>query len=128
MSKLLVFLGLVAVLAISCSSVDYEAGKRREMFRLPHYTGIDKPSLDRAGQLSLDGSSHYYKALLTDDPLEKKRLLRIAADNYQSAIEELEALRADTAYPDMRERLSFIIMHLREDLNDTIRQIPITGE
>ena len=105
-----------------------DAGKRREAFHAPRYGRAQEPSLDKAGMMLQEGTRGYLAAMAAAEPLEKKRLLRDAAKNFEKAIAELEAVKARTPDPARRDELDLVILHARQDMQDCLRQVPVTGE
>jgi hypothetical protein len=117
-----------AVLAAGCNSTaEYEAERRHEAFSVPKYQ-LKGPNLDTAGDYLREASQYYFSAIAATDPLQKKRLLLQAAQSYKKAIAELETVRRHTEDRRRREDLSLVIQHVRQDLNDALRQVPVTGE
>ncbi len=130
MYRLVLAAAVLAILVPGCNSAESQAQKRREVFRVPHYasTARQEPTLDRAGELLLEAAPYYHSAIAETDPIKKKRLFREAASRYQRALHELKALQARTKDPRRREELGLIIMQVQDDLNDSLRRMPITGE
>lgn len=130
MYKLVLIATALAVLVPGCSSAEAEAEKRRELFRVPEYgsTAHQEPTMDRAGQLLLEAAPYYHGAIAEIDPVKKKHLFREAVDRYKRALAELKALQSRTKDPRRREELGLIIMQVQDDLNDSLRRMPITGE
>jgi hypothetical protein len=128
MNRLVVILTMLAVVAGCAGPEDLEAQRRRDAFRVPGYEEPQGPDLDRAGQFLLEAAPYYHSAIAETDPIKKKKLLHEAVQRYQMALEEFRALRAKTKDERRREELDLIIMQIQDDLNDTLRKIPITGE
>ena len=122
------YLPLVAFLVFGCGSMeDFEAERRHEAFSTPKYQ-LRGPDLDTAGDYLREASRYYFSGVAATDPVQKKRLLLRAAESYRKAIAELETVQRWTEDRRKREDLSLVIMHVKQDLNDTLRQVPVTGE
>ena len=127
--KIISLILLVSALLMGCSHGNSREDAKREAFRVPEYGNISqKPELDRVGDMLRAGSRHYHLAVAQTDPLEKKRLFRIAAGYYEKALEELKALQAQSTSAREKEDLGLVMKSVQEDLFDCYRQTPVTGE
>jgi hypothetical protein len=126
--KRLALLLVVAALLTGCGSGETLEDRKREAFHVPGYRAPREPSLDASGAMWAEADQAYYRAVAETDPLKKKRLLREAANKYEGVLHELQALRAREKEPSRREELDLLILKAKEDLNQAIREQPITGE
>jgi hypothetical protein len=125
-----ILLLLIESLHAGCAATDEEGERRREAFCIPDYRTEQQrqPSLDTAERLLSEGNRFHFSAMAEGEPNAKKQLLLQAADRFERALAELKSLRAQTRDPRRREELDLLIMQAQDDLNETIRQVPVTGE
>lgn len=128
MTRLIMVIMLVCTYIAGCAGPDLEAERRREAFRVSKYKGVPQPSVNRLGDLWSKGDKCHYTAVAATDPREKRRLLREAISWFEKVIYELEALRAREKNPLKQEDLDLLILKAKEDINNSHRMIPITGE
>ena len=124
---LLLILAGAALLA-GCGSGETLEDKKREAFHVPGYRAPREPSLDASGAMWAEADQAYYRAVAETDPKKKKQFLREAAKRYEDVLRELQALRAREKDSRKQEELDLLILKAKEDLNQAIREQPITGE
>lgn len=119
-----------AALGAGCGAPeDFEAERRREAFRVPkHQLKTSHPSMDRVGAIWSQGDTLHYQAVAETDPVKKRRLLSEAAKKYEQVLAELTELRRRETDPLKREEFQLLILKAREDLDQALRNRPITGE
>ncbi len=121
---------LLLLAAAACESTDPDDARwKRDMFKVPqHQSKEQKPRLNKLGDIWDKGDGYHYAALAEDDPVKKKHLLRQAIACYSQALGELEALRDSSRSADERERYEKIALQVKEDIANSQRLMPITGE
>jgi hypothetical protein len=120
---------LLAVAACESTDPDEERWKR-DMFKVPRYQAKrgEQQRLDSVGEVWGKGDEHHYAALAEDNPVKKKQLLRQAIACYSRALGELEALRDASRNADERDRYDLLTLKVKEDITNSKRLMPITGE
>jgi hypothetical protein len=117
--------------AAACESTDPDDARwKRDMFKVPRYEAKRgrQEQLNEAGEIWDKGDGYHYAALAEEDPVKKKQLLRQAISCYSRVLGELQALRDASRNADERERYELLTLKVREDITNSERLMPITGE
>lgn len=131
MTKWIALSVLLMFAAAACESTDPDEERwKRDMFKVPRYQAKrgEQQRLDSVGEVWGKGDEFHYAALAEDDPVKKKQLLRQAIACFSRALGELEALRDAATSPDERERYEMLTLKVKEDITNSQRLLPITGE
>ena len=131
MTRWIILSVLLVFTTAACESTDPDDARwKRDMFKAPKYQA--KPSeqqlLDQVGDIWDKGDGYHYAALAENDPVKKKKLLRQAINCYSRVLGELEALRDASRDAGERERYDLLTLKVKEDITNSKRLMPITGE
>jgi hypothetical protein len=131
MARCVVVAVLLVTVAAACSTADPDEERwKRDMFKVPRYqarTG-QQQQLNEIGDIWDKGDECHYAALAEDDPVKKEQLLRQAVACFSRALGGLEALRDAATRADERERYEMLMLKVKEDITNSQRLLPITGE
>lgn len=123
--RVILILGMVAIIIAGCASTQTEAQKRREAFRLSHIPKSESSRFLKANTLINNGDYYYFLAVDTPELKDRKVYLKSACSNYRKAISRLEEIAAVLEDKTDRDYVRSVIEHTKASLEEAVRLLPI---